>query len=297
MTKTTSRFGTEPNINRASILALSGVDTLEAGEHRFNHDDCPAGTDTKRRLYVLVPSDKPDQRVVYCHNCQRSGYAYVKGSDTKIRKRISAQGADTKSKEFVAPPVTLDELAFDTWPVTARNLVLKAGLTEAAMLEHGIFWSPLYNRIVYSYYSYNNHPPQLVSQQLRDVSGDEIKYLSIDNPSARWKSYPIGDTDLDTLVITEDLLSAVRCVETGLVRALPLRGCNLSVDRTLELFTSHAPRKVLVWLDNDSSLVCATASSIRQKMLSFLPATDATVYTREEEPKHLDNDTLTRILS
>ncbi len=45
--------------------------TAHRGTERVNHDDCPAGTDNKRRLYVTRKED--GHVVAYCYNCGYSG--------------------------------------------------------------------------------------------------------------------------------------------------------------------------------------------------------------------------------
>lgn len=64
-----------------------GEDLTSGEQIHVNHDKCPAGLDTKRRLYIKRTED--DRYILaYCHNCSLSGrysikYGAVKSATTK----------------------------------------------------------------------------------------------------------------------------------------------------------------------------------------------------------------------
>ena len=64
------------------------IDDLEPGETvRYNHTDCPAGEDTRRRLYLTRPHADPTWVLGYCHNCQDSARSGGKKYEQYRNKR------------------------------------------------------------------------------------------------------------------------------------------------------------------------------------------------------------------
>ena len=69
-------------IDRKLLKVLA--DELKLGQQKnFNHIDCPAGTDTRGRLYVKRVSGGI---LGYCHNCQEAGFV----------REINKEGADLR---------------------------------------------------------------------------------------------------------------------------------------------------------------------------------------------------------
>ena len=85
-------------------MCLHG-NTLYTGQTmRINHEECPAGKDTRRRFYI---TRKPDVLLGYCHNCQNSVTKYVAPTDRyrDDRMRVGKAGAPQDQYEY---PLVLD---------------------------------------------------------------------------------------------------------------------------------------------------------------------------------------------
>ena len=259
-------------------------DGTPPGQYRFNHEDCPAGTDTKRRLYIRVPEDNPAQRIAYCHNCQESGGARGKGLLGGRRAPVLA----SKARSLIDPP---QRVAYDDMPVTAVALLMSAGITEEMCTKYGIFYDERSQRLVYTY---RDRDGSILSQQLRSLHPCiQPKYYSIDRYGAEFSSGVLGEGPL--LVITEDLLSAIRVAEAG-GRALPLRGVYAHTEQLHYEVQNDEVATVLVWLDNDNDNVRERANQIVEAIEMF-EVKPVYIYLTEEEPKHIEHNELQEILN
>lgn len=84
---------------------------------------------------------------------------------------------------------------------------------------------------------------------------------------------------VDKLVITEDIISAIRCSKHA--NALPLLGTNLS-DKHIKFIVQH-PSPVLVWLDNDNPDVVKKARAMYARISGWK---ECSIFTEAKEPKH-----------
>ena len=194
----------------------------------------------------------------------------------------------SKARSLIDPPQTV---AYDDMPVTAVALLMSAGITEEMCSKYGLFYDDRSQRLVYTY---RDRDGTILSQQLRSLHPlIQPKYYSIDRYGAEFSSGVLGEGPL--LVITEDLLSAIRVAEAG-GRALPLRGVYAHTEQLHDEVQKNEVDTVLVWLDNDNDNVRERANQIVEAIEMF-EVKPVYIYLTEEEPKHIEHNELQEILN
>ena len=86
------------------------ISTIERGETvRINHDPCPSGVDTKRRLYITRVQADPRKVIAYCHNCQDDGGLLTKEYE-RFRNRHAYKTSSPSTpdcKEIIGAPTNI----------------------------------------------------------------------------------------------------------------------------------------------------------------------------------------------
>lgn len=107
-------------IDKQLIRSAVSLDTEEYEQVRVNHEGCPAGEDTRRRLYVKKVSGG---LIAYCHNCGDHGY--VRRDAYGIKEIESWLEGEKKKIEEITPFYELpsdllwpDRITY--WPMRAR---------------------------------------------------------------------------------------------------------------------------------------------------------------------------------
>ena len=288
--------------------------TQQPGTYRFNHEGCPAGEDTKRRLYITIPDGKPDVRLAYCHNCGGSNMVRAR-SDSYTRNTCYSIGGSyedylptnkflksARNYEYSPDPhslLTPEEL--NEYPDSAKTILRNAHLTREQIHKYNICFDSEMHRLMYFYPKDDHDKASYV--QLRAVeSTQKIKYLGykLGRDSDDDRSYPFSSdfsNDTRLLVITEDLLSSIRVAEvagSSGVWALPLAGTFIRIE-SLYRYAEQFDR-ILVWLDNDSKVVLNQAADIAQSLLT-LGMCETVLYTEPKEPKHMvDKELFTAVV-
>ena len=113
------------------------IDEMEPGSTaRINHEKCPAGEDTRRRLYFTKPA-AGDVVLGYCHNCQMGGRFHAES----YRENEFNTGEILKTDEWKDIE---DTVSFDIkeWPQVAREAVFKYLTSQVLIQEYGIGYDP-----------------------------------------------------------------------------------------------------------------------------------------------------------
>jgi hypothetical protein len=232
-------------IDREELDRLAPADT---GTNRHNHDHCPAGADTKRRLYV---TRKEDGSVVgYCHNCGNSGVSVHRGH----HHRRSSVGSDVRNRteRKITMPLNL-EFDFDKWPKAAIDWVNKAGIPLHILHKYALAYDLDSKRVVIPKYNVDS---ELVMYQSRNVGLDDgPKYVTVkEGDKDHYCALPCGlvtsHQQRNTLVVVEDMLSAIKMAELGGYDALPLFSSNVEFLKLLTHLRNYDT--IVVWLDNDN---------------------------------------------
>jgi hypothetical protein len=273
--------------------------TLEIGEQiNVNHLDCPAGDDTRKRLYILRKSDS--MWLGFCHNCGESGFYFNKDKwDTASKDLVDELQDLLKSDKNLEEPclissnklalphdVTSDWMMWDNW---ACDRINSAGIPVTHIVEEPYFWrySPSRRQIITPIYTTTDDPDRLVGYQCRNPNGFKPKCITT-YVNGR-EGYPlIYRHDSIHVVFVEDPLSAVRVHHDLGVTCVALLGSHLSAKALSEVMISLSDisglRKFTVWLDNDAagrSAVGPLAKSLR----NFTPSPVKIVSL--EEPKNI----------
>jgi hypothetical protein len=257
---------------------------------RVSHEDCPSGRDTRRRLYV---ERKDYGYVSHCFNCGNSGYVPVpsvasgKASDGSAAARAGHSPTTEAGKHHGYSPPKDASRDISEWSRDARAYVLKFGIKQEEIDQHKIAYSPSRNAIIYPIIVEG----EIIGYSQRNFNPDLPKYISRTKRSGMGWISPYKSISLPFLVITEDILSAIKVCRIGYSMAL-LR-TTMSVHmlaHVCSLYEDGNIGRVFVHLDNDNPVVRRNALSIveRVKFLG-IPAHRIKV---DKDPKKCSMDEL-----
>lgn len=264
---------------------LADIDTLEPGQTiRKDHVNCPAGEDTRQRLYITRQASSPDVVLGYCHNCQESG---VFKEDYQQYRDAPTPTSTTTS--VVTPP---PNLVFDTklWPTNARTwLYGKASrIAGTTVTEAYIGYDPSTDRIYLPSFTPSG---TLIGYQLRDINNREPKYITVRKKGA--PSYTslhhevvhslIHGTGWQVACIVEDLISGYVLYNLGM-DAFVTHGTN--VDPVLMYTIATHYDEAIVWLDNDNHHVCTQAKTMARTLSMYSPSIKVTHIEYASDPKN-----------
>lgn len=249
------------------------------GTVRYNHEGCPAGTDTRRRLYVTRKGDPPTLVVAYCHNCGESGVASERDKIIFANTQFAKQELMTGEKHEA--PEDLPETSEPLVDHVGKSWPMRYGITDEEMNGFNLRWDVEEGKIVLPIYRYIDRnrgregeedilSSHLIGYQLR-------RYFQADNRPKYMTSKFSGTNILETLVanntlgvvpcvvIVEDLLSAIKVSRSARV-TVPLYGTHIRSERLLELSKIYP---VIVWLDNDGPQVLKHRDRIKSLVDCF----------------------------
>lgn len=229
---------------------------------RFNHINCPAGQDTKRRLYLTRPASTPGVVLAFCHNCQESGVI----RDGVVRYRDYAPEAPVNKTVEFKVPVGM-EFDPDNWPNEATTWRIQKNLTKKMCKASGIrydhnshrIYLPMYDKLM-STGSYSNDS-NLLGYQLRQIDGTGPKYFTALKDQDTKPYTQIGAQD-EVCFLVEDLASGLVLAE-HLFNGKGNVVVNYGIKITPEILALHTGAdNNVVWLDNDSDHVIKRATEI-----------------------------------
>lgn len=226
--------------HRISQNLLADIAEVDLGNRpgttRRNHEDCPAGVDRRRRLYVTV---KDDNTIFgYCHNCGTSGRTGLHGP--RIRRR---DGKGDEKKQDQIPP---------TIPLTPRhNAFLAAyGITDPVDV------ASLADEDAMVFCNGNPLDPTMNYGVVRSFEKGQPKWCKVSGIQSL--GYNVGAED--ALVVCEDALSAMKVAQLPRVAGTAILGTHLPIHSVgNQLIT-------VVWLDNDSEIVIQAAHKIAKSL-------------------------------
>lgn len=262
---------------RALIAAYEAAyGTIEPGTTaRMNHDDCPAGADTRTRLYVTrkqADSGKLTD-LAYCHNCGVGG-AIVAGGPATIRTALRGVSTAT-AKAPLKLPQGLVPVGTGDWPEAAKNFLREIG----TRMDHhtlGTGFDRESCRLILPAYStvlgtggQVTEVDALIGWQARRLWGSGPKYLTVEadgvGDAGIEMSFSLWDGLVDSVVLVEDWLSALHVATTcpGSF-VVPMFRYKISAERLARLRRRHLNVPLIAWLDNDKTEVIAEAAHIRR---------------------------------
>ena len=279
-----------------SLRCNSGITTMDeywltiAKTLRLNENRkiqcCGTGSDRSMRVY-----NKPSGYSCWCFRCGKQEWRShgLQSLQLLQYQRSSKDWLEARAFELPSDLVSV--------PVSNRLWLLKAGVGDYLTEHYGIKFSPSMHRIVIPVY----HPVSGVLDLLQSravYSGQKPKYLNKYRDASLMRStifWSKADTLLcpstctRTLVITEDILSAIRVGR--IVASCSLLGTALTDECITQIVSQYD--RIILWLDPDKAGVKGTKKMTSQLKLCGL---DVTSIESTKDPKYYCNDDIRRIL-
>lgn len=280
------------------MLPYENITVGRGNTMRVNHDDCEAGRDTRRRLYLTRPNSTPDVVLGYCHNCQEHG---VLRDGSHVFRDFDAKPTKVEKKIPFAPPPSLVNCTEGAWPHDAVTWRVHKSLAMQDCFRVGVKYDPDTHRVYLPMWDRVNSEgriyanSKLLGYQLRDISGTNCKYLTAleDKDTKPFTSIGIGKR---VTYLVEDLASGLVLNRT----LMPEEGgviehqvvVNYGVKCTPEVLSAHCETDYyVVWLDNDGDHISDQARIISRTWSLF---TGKPCYIEDQygDPKAVDADAI-----
>lgn len=234
---------------QAIVDGLDEEFLVEDSEQHINHDECSAGTDTKKRLYMRKTSTGV---LFHCHHCGESGFLRT---DKRIlavdklvcaKERMSESMPSTKNSKFYLSRYNVAHNDLGLAPLHIITWLYSYEFTEEMVVKYQIRFD---DKFVYLPYVDSAGTAYM---QIRTFNGTGPKYVTVkvrDVPvlfhSTRW--YSEDDDDCTTVFLCEDLMSAYKLHTAG-ANVLCLCGTHLTENAKLAILGYP---NVVTWLDDD----------------------------------------------
>ncbi len=274
------------------------MQALERGEtKRYNHTNCPAGTDTKRRLYLTRPIGTPGLVLAFCHNCQESGVRRQNVGAYRDFDIVNAPTHQSQSVPFDRP--TNLEFNVSNWPTAAVHWRIGKSLSISECELATIAYDPNTHRIYLPQYDRMTFgkpalESTLLGYQLRQLDTPGPKYLT---------AVADGCTNVSTLLTGAGMIPIGYVVE-DLASGIALNSAALGIDMnphiTINYGTKINPEALalnhnishgIVWLDNDSEHVKEAAETMA-KVWNLVTGKPSFIERMHNDPKDVDKEVL-----
>jgi hypothetical protein len=273
--------------------------TLERGEQvNVNHRDCPAGEDTRRRLYIKRPESQAGLVVAFCHNCQEHGV--VRDKVSKYRQFGTYPAPSPQPQvEFAIPANMVEQCSL--WPHDATQWRIEKRLSSKQCEDAGIKYDPASHRVFLPMEGVMAPPgvsiaKEMMGFQLRQIDGRGPKYYTALREQDTIPYTLIGGKPARLTVLVEDLASGLalsmaqtRCSEPVEVLV------NYGVKCKPEVLNSFSIQRGLVWLDNDGEHIKDAARTIARTW-QLISGSEVLICEKETDPKLWDHEALTNLL-
>lgn len=219
----------------------------------------------KDKLYITRKED--GTIAAFCHHCHASGRTsvadaqgtdYISGSvySNSNRKSEASRG----NKNFAIPHDC--EGNTDKWGAEALEWA-EQYLTKDEIDDSPLSYSVKEGALIFPFVTDSD----MVMYQARYFPVREPKYMTYWNPNADRQYNPMGQSD--TLVITEDWISAYKCTLAGYA-AYPLAGSHLSKPSLAGIIARDYGRYVVA-LDNDNPAVRKEQRRLERELSAYAP--------------------------
>lgn len=274
-----------------TVKYVTGGQNLTIGQtYRYNHGDCTAGVDVRKRLYVTV---KRDGLLCYCHNCGIG--AFVKGDNTRANV---VEGRDDAKRDYIPTPDELKVMTGTSPPVWAERRI--AGLQSRGIYNAEI---PLILQdaeycylIAYDYALLRTTEDAIDVVYFRDYLGFQKRNMAYPKVALpKYVTYranrsltmasmliPVEQKSVDGVIVVEDLLSGINMVLAGYA-AYVLYGCSMNiVDFNAKYRRISGDPPIYVWLDNDNAGIIRMSEQMSVRLGLIAPTYNVLV---EKDPK------------
>lgn len=238
------------------------------GQWSYNHKGCPAGVDTKKRLYIKVISN--GNIIAYCHHCGNKGFRFATFGKY-ARASDSMHPVDMGS---IRHPGEAPKDLTTEFPPHALAYLSQYGIDVS---KGGFHYSPSEDAVV-----------MFASHVVGHSSGFTMRHLS---GPRRYTSGigATGSTNYPAVVFCEDFISAVRMdwCPAG-VKGIPLYGTTTANLPTL----GKGVLQCFVWLDEDLAGNKGTVDVVRH--LQQLGHSPIPIYA--PQPKNLTDAEIIEVI-
>ena len=245
----------------------------EGTRKRVNHT-CGAG----RTMILNHDEQGYSAHCFRCNDWGSKGHGERRLSDLfKARAEELFEAQEVQLPEdFVLMPECKDYMAH-VW-------LAQAGITQQQQQQYKIGYSPGIRRVILPVYEQD----ELVYTQARALRGEKPKYLNPAADRSRLLFLSRGTYTQGPVVLTEDILSAIRV--GSFVQTASLMGTDINEAQAHRLILLGSP--VVVWLDGDKAGLKG-AASVRRMLDGLVPVH---LIQTEKDPKCYTNREIQEIL-
>jgi hypothetical protein len=241
---------------------------MDVGEQRHvDHSLCPAGTDTKRRLFIKRTRDG---MLFYCHHCSCKGFLRTSREPKRISESMYVLESPTIAATSKLPSIMADSAAnIDDWPTDVKLWWYSYEMDQNDALRHNVRWHSAGGRLML--------PALNALTQGRAFYGRTPKYLTWNQCS---QVILYAATPKRKVYVVEDLLSAYKLDKAGL-NVCCLTGTTMDdmIASTLVSMFDH----VVLWLDTDLAGYSG-AVRIRSELSPLVTTTILSMHQPKEIP-------------
>ena len=259
------------------------------GTVNIDHEDCPAGTDTRARLYITRKNN--GDVLVYCHNCSGRGFRKVSTTRNIYDILDRSSGEDSGHEDGYSLPKDVNPRP-ETWPNEARRWVSQYGITTKEMERHNLYYSPFLRRVVLPVY---DKDWEIIGYQSRRIyeSDPGPKYLTQLPRKTSGVFSSIGNPRGSKIVLVEDTLSAIKVGVSTDYDAVACLGGDVKPERLVELSDHYD--NVVVFLDNDNAQIKKAQGRAYAQCRNIFKGSTQIVYG-DKDPKEYSRSDLKRLL-
>lgn len=175
---------------------------------------------------------------VYCFSC-----GYYQNKSIRYKPTLPV---NTLYKEIALPW----DITYDL-PEKVLQYLKSFFLTRQEIKDNYIFWSDSMQRICFPVFNKDKH---LLAWQGRYLGEDKTKPKWFSQGNLKEILHIIKPKQNSTLVLTEDIVSAIRVGSQENFCASPLFGSHINIKKLYQYDFTIRPKQIFLWLDKDKEL-------------------------------------------
>lgn len=249
------------------------IKSLAPGEtSHCNHEGCPAGVDTKSRLYFTRKNNPTELVVWFCHNCTEGGAFNTSGKAALAPRAVAKKGnemqyiADVMARSIDVTRLIGTVLSHEqqSWLTTNQPLHYWAYYPDDTIL-----YDPIDQSIVFPIWTTNPEqdamplPLAMQKRYHREYGPKCITTKANEGVSVR-TFLSVGEGVDTPVVVVEDMLSGLRVVRDTGYTAYVLFGNHMDMTEMVQ-HKDKFKDGLIVWLDNDNDQVLENAAKIHKR--------------------------------
>lgn len=184
----------------------------------------------------------------FCFKCGYSGFIPHGNRSISTLKQHKAEWSYQQSKDIRLPADYTKEI-----PIKAADWFLTCGITRELAAWWGFGFSKYYNRIIIPVFECGVANPTLIAVQARAIDKEQTpKYINLQQKNDKTTMFwCTTDAPHESVIITEDVLSAIKIHHRTGLDTVSLLGSNLNAEKACILTARY--KHIWIWLDNDKA--------------------------------------------